>query len=105
MSEILSAAELHEKTIEWGEERKVRDSAKANEIFSDFYEDYILPEAEYGHHKVEVRNYQKELGLDDAGLASAFFECLDTLGYRWNAENVRTSDTDFVFENKLTVCW
>lgn len=104
-SMILSAAELREKTREWSTEKNIQDAAIANEIFENFYNDYILPEAKYGHYSTNVRNYVVELGLEDAGVRDCFFGCLAKLGYRWEAKDTRTSDTAFVFDSILTVSW
>lgn len=105
MSDILSAVDLAKISAENAVEVNVKDAAVANQIFRDFYNDYMMVEAKYGHYSVSVRNYAQVLGLKNAGIMQAFFDNLDKLGYAWEATNVRTSDTGQTFESLLVVSW
>lgn len=104
-NEILTAEELRAATKEWSKERRVKEAAAANEIFNDFYQNYILPEAKYGHFSVKVPNYQQKLKLTDGGVTAAFFKCLDSLNYWWNVKNVKESDTLLENTGVLEVNW
>ena len=105
MDEILTAKELAKISTENAAEVHVQDVVAAHDALEKFYNEYLKVEADYGHFKVTVRNYNQVLVLTTAGICKEFFKALSDLGYKYETENVRTTDTGAQFDSILTVSW
>ena len=102
---IQDAATSYEQSVENAEARADECTVKADEILEKIFDDYILPEIEYGHFSVAIEDYINKLGLRDSGVRAAFFDRLNELGYQCNVTNVAITDTQINTTGKLMIMW
>lgn len=101
---IQDAATSYEQSVENAETRAGECAIRADEILEKIFDDYIIPEIEYGHFSVAIEDYINKLDLWDAGVRTALFDRLNELGYQSNVTNVAITDARST-TGKLIIMW
>ena len=102
---IQDAATSYEQSVENAETRAAECIIKADEILEKIFDDYIIPEIEYGHFSVAIEDYINTLELRDSGVRAALFDRLNELGYQCNITNVAVTNTRMNTTGKLIIMW
>lgn len=102
---IQDAATSYEQSVENAEICAGECTIKADEILEKIFDDYVIPEIEYGHFSVAIDDYINKLDLWDSGIRTAFFDRLNELGYQCNITNVAITDTKINTTGKLIIMW
>lgn len=102
---IQNAETSYEQSVENAETRANECAEQANELLETVFEEYVLPEIEYGHFSVVIDNYVNTLNLQSSGVRRAFFSILHDLGYETSVSNIAITETRNNTMGTLRISW